>query len=81
MKTKLLYNPIYLILSLVAINIISCILFFRIDLTKTKKYSLSPVSKNILAKINEEIHVNLYLSQDLSPDKIKLSKEFKNLLK
>lgn len=81
MKTKLLYNPIYLILSLVAINIISCILFFRIDLTKTKKYSLSPVSKNILAKINEEIHVNLYLSQDLSPDKIKLSKEFRNLLK
>lgn len=81
MKSKLLYNPSYLILSLVAINAISCLLFFRIDLTQTKKYSLSPVSKNILAKIDEDITVNLYLSDDLSQDRIKLSKEFKNLLK
>lgn len=80
-KHRLLYNPTFLILSLVAINIVSCVLFVRLDLTRNKKYSLSPVSKNMLGRIHEEITVNLYLSSDLSPDKIKLSKEFKNLLK
>lgn len=81
MKRRLLYNPTFLILALVAANIISCILFLRMDFTRNKKYSLSPVSKNMLERIKEDITINLYLSNDLSPDKIKLSKEFKNLLK
>ena len=81
MKRRLLYNPTFLILSLVAINIVSCVLFLRLDLTKNKKYSLSQASKNMLGKIKEDITVNLYLSHDLSPDKLKLGKEFRNLLK
>ena len=81
MKRRLLYNPTILILSLVAINIVSCFLFLRIDLTRNKKYSLSPVSQNMLKKIDKPITINLYLSHDLSPERIKLSKEFKNLLK
>ena len=50
MKKKLIYNPTYLILSLIAVNIISYFLFIRIDLTSNKKYSLSPVSKTMIKK-------------------------------
>ena len=76
MKKKLIYNPTYLILSLIAVNIISYFLFIRIDLTSNKKYSLSPVSKTMIKKIDKDISVTLFMS-----DKIKLGREFRHLLK
>ena len=81
MKKKFTYNPTYLILSLIAVNIISCFLFIRIDLTGNKKYSLSPVSKTIIKKIDKDISVTLFMSEGLAPDKVKLGREFKHLLK
>ena len=81
MKKKLIYNPTYLILSLIAVNIISYFLFIRIDLTSNKKYSLSPVSKTMIKKIDKDISVTLFMSEGLTPDKIKLGREFRHLLK
>ena len=81
MKKKLIYNPTYLILSLIAVNIISYFLFIRIDLTSNKKYSLSPVSKTMIKKIDKDISVTLFISEGLTPDKIKLGREFRHLLK
>ena len=81
MKKNLIYNPTYLILSLIAVNIISYFLFIRIDLTSNKKYSLSPVSKTMIKKIDKDITVTLFMSEGLTPDKIKLGREFKHLLK
>ena len=81
MKKKLIYNPTYLILSLIAVNIISYFLFIRIDLTSNKKYSLSPVSKTMIKKIDKDISVTLFMSEGLPPDKVKLGREFRHLLK
>ena len=81
MKKKLIYNPTYLILSLIAVNIISYFLFIRIDLTSNKKYSLSPVSKTMIKKIDKDISVTLFMSEGLTPDKVKLGREFRHLLK
>ncbi len=75
MKKKLIYNPTYLILSLIAVNILlSYFLFIRIDLTSNKKYSLSPVSKTMIKKIDKDISVTLFMSEGLTPDKIKLGR-------
>ena len=41
--------------------------FFRIDLTTEKRYSLSPVSEELLAKLDAPIKVDLYLAGDLPP--------------
>ena len=81
MKRTLLYNPTYLILSLILINILSCFVSLRLDLTSNKKYSLSPVSKTTLQQLNQDITVTLYLSDNLTPDRFKLARDFRNLLK
>ena len=41
--------------------------FFRIDLTTEKRYSLSPVSKQLLAKLDAPVKVDLYMAGDLPP--------------
>ena len=81
MKNRFIYNPTFLILSLVAINIISYFVFIRIDLTSNKKYSLSPVSKNMVKNIDKDVTVTLFMSEGLSQDKMKMGREFKHLLK
>lgn len=81
MKHKFIYNPTVLILLLVAVNIISYFVFARIDLTTNKKYSLSPVSKNMIKKVDKDISVTLFISEGLSQDKVKIGREFKHLLK
>ena len=81
MEKKLIYNPTYLILFLIIINIISYFLFIRIDLTSNKKYSLSQVSKAMIKKVDKDISITLFMSEGLTPDKMKLGREFKHLLK
>ncbi|PTN09950.1 gliding motility-associated ABC transporter substrate-binding protein GldG [Mangrovibacterium marinum] len=41
--------------------------FFRIDLTSEKRYSLSPVSKEMLTGLDAPLKVDLYLAGDLPP--------------
>lgn len=41
--------------------------FFRVDLTTEKRYSLSPVSKEILNKLDAPVKIDLYLAGDLPP--------------
>ena len=81
MKNKFIYNPTFLILSLIAVNIVSYFVFARIDLTSNKKYSLSPVSKNMIKKVDKDVSVTLFMSEGLSQDKMKMGREFKHLLK
>ncbi|MFV0378397.1 MAG: gliding motility-associated ABC transporter substrate-binding protein GldG [Mangrovibacterium sp.] len=41
--------------------------FFRVDLTTEKRYSLSPVSKEILKSLDAPVKIDLYLAGDLPP--------------
>jgi len=45
---------------------ISSLLHTRIDLTKEKRYSLSPSTKKLLGKLNEEVEIDVYLTGNLS---------------
>ncbi|HBL76852.1 MAG TPA: gliding motility-associated ABC transporter substrate-binding protein GldG [Prolixibacteraceae bacterium] len=56
---------------------ISANYFFRIDLTAEKRYSLNPLSKEIVAKLNEPIYIDLFLAGDLHPGLQKFQKEIK----
>jgi gliding-associated putative ABC transporter substrate-binding component GldG len=69
------------VLALLAVNILSCLLFVRLDVTSNRQYSLSPVSKSIIARVNEDISVDLYMSSGLSREERRLGKEFVHLLK
>lgn len=59
---------LYILLSLVAvlmINIVARNLFFRLDLTDNKMYSLSNSSKSVLDKIDDLFTIKVYFSENL----------------
>ena len=54
------------------INIIASNLYFRLDLTEEKKYSLNDATKEILNSIDDIIYVKVYLNGDLPAGFIRL---------
>ena len=55
------------IIALFALLLIaSSFLHTRIDLTKEKRYSLSPSTKKLLSKLSEDVEIDVYLTGNLS---------------
>lgn len=55
---------IYLVV-IVLINMAGTTLFFRADLTQNKIYSLSPVSRNVVATLSEPLTINVFFTENL----------------
>lgn len=66
-KSFLLYFGI-IIFTVVLVNVLFRNIFFRIDLTDNKMYSLSDSSKLVVEKIDDLLTLKVYFSEDL-PDK------------
>ncbi|WP_163708213.1 gliding motility-associated ABC transporter substrate-binding protein GldG [Mangrovibacterium lignilyticum] len=60
-----LQKTVALFAAIIVIFMLGSSWFFRIDLTTEKRYSLSPVSKELLSKLDAPIKVDLYLAGDL----------------
>lgn len=52
-------------LAVVLVNVVGISLFFRIDLTADDKYSLSPASREVLAKISEPLTIKVFFTRGL----------------
>ncbi|HCM29725.1 MAG TPA: gliding motility-associated ABC transporter substrate-binding protein GldG [Bacteroidales bacterium] len=68
------WNLAIVILGLIAINIIASFLYFRIDLTSEKRYSLSPATKNVLKNLDDYVYFQVFLNGNLSPSYKRLQK-------
>lgn len=68
------WNLVIVILGLIAINIIASFLYFRIDLTSEKRYSLSTATKNILKNLDDYVYFQVFLDGKLSPSYKRLQK-------
>ncbi len=68
------WNLVFVILGLIVINIIASFLYFRIDLTSEKRYSLSPATKNVLKNLDDYIYFQVFLDGNLSPSYKRLQK-------
>ena len=68
------WNLFIVILGLIVINIIASFLYFRIDLTSEKRYSLSPATKNILKNLDDYVYFQVFLDGNLSPSYKRLQK-------
>lgn len=55
------------LLILIAVNVISSFLFFRIDLTKDKRHSLSPATIELLNKLEDKVYIRVYLKGEGHP--------------
>ncbi|HEX8279063.1 MAG TPA: gliding motility-associated ABC transporter substrate-binding protein GldG [Segetibacter sp.] len=73
---KILSNKfwwVWLALLFVFIIYIASLTHYRIDLTKEKRFSLSPSTKRVLKALDEQVHIDVYLTGDLSAGFKKLS--------
>ena len=52
------------IAGIITLNILSSFLFTRLDFTSEKRYTLSPVTKNIVASLDDNIQITVYLEGD-----------------
>ena len=78
---KIQKDTIYILIGILLINVLSCLIFVRLDFTAAKRYSLSKVSQNTIRNATEPIIVDFYVTEDLPQDIKKLAKEFHYLLK
>ncbi len=60
-------RTLLILLGLLAINILSAFVYFRLDLTDEKRFTLSDATRNLLANLPDAVHVNVYLTGDLPP--------------
>ncbi len=61
MKLKYILYTVLIIL----INIASTTLFFRVDLTENRSYSLSSASKELVGTLEEPLTIKVFLSENL----------------
>jgi gliding-associated putative ABC transporter substrate-binding component GldG len=60
-------RTLIIVAALVAVNILSAFVFFRLDLTEEKRYTLSEATQSLLADLPDDIHVDVYLTGDIPP--------------
>ena len=64
----------------IVINILSDQLYFRLDLTADKSYTLSKATKNILRSLEEPVTVTAYFTEEVPPQLLQARNDFKDLL-
>lgn len=80
-KKNTLLSLLWVILGIVAINILSSVLFFRIDLTKDKRHSLSESTIQMLENLEDRVYIRVYLKgKDQPADYQLFAKEVERML-
>jgi ABC-2 type transport system permease protein len=69
-----------LLLVLVGLNWVAASWHYRLDLTAEKRYTLSNATRNMLARVDEDIEIDFFLEGDLKSGIRKLSKGAQELL-
>lgn len=80
LKSSLVIWVIIIIAAVVAINIASYKIFYRIDLTQNKEFSISSVTKSTLKNLDDDVNVKVYFSEKLPPQYIGVAQEVKDIL-
>ena len=60
-------RTLLILAALIAVNVLSAFVFFRLDLTEEKRYTLSAATSSLLTSLPDDIHVDVYLTGDLPP--------------
>ncbi len=66
MKKSTIFTQLIIVIAIVVVaNLISKDLYFRIDFTEDKRYTLSQATKDILVELNEVITIQAYFTEEL----------------
>lgn len=80
MKFLKKYSLLIGCLIVLLLNFLSTNLFFRIDLTSDKRHSVSLPTKQLMAGLNEEVEVTIYLDGDMNSGFLRLKRSVAELL-
>lgn len=78
--SKKLKHSIYLFITLIVLNIVSQGFYNRIDLTTDNRYTLAKVTKDIIANIDKQLIVKVYLEGDFPSEFKRLQIETRQFL-
>lgn len=79
-KKNNIKSILIIIAILLVLNIISISFFHRFDLTKDKRYTLSPTTLNIIKQVRNPLSIKIYLQGDLPAEFKRLQSETQDLL-
>ena len=65
MKSEKYFKLIIYVVVVVLLNLVGYSLFFRLDLTKNKIFSLSDMSRKVVATLTEPMTIQIFFSDDL----------------
>lgn len=68
------------ILAIILLNIAATTLFFRVDLTENRSYSLSPVSRDLVKNLEEPLTIKVFLSESLPVPYNTLERDLRDIL-
>ncbi len=68
------------ILIIVILNTIGSFFFYRLDLTKDKRYTLSPTSLHIIEQVKNPLHIKVYMDGELPAEFKRLQVETRQIL-
>ncbi|MFH1565563.1 MAG: GldG family protein [bacterium] len=80
LKSSLFVWSLIIVAVIIAINIVSYKIFYRIDLTQNKEFSISSITKSTLKNLDDTIDVKVYFSEKLPPQYIGVAQEVKDIL-
>ena len=65
-------QAVLIVFLIIVLNILSYFAFFRVDLTKEKRFSISEFSKEVLDSLDDEVYIEIYLKdKDLPSDLVR----------
>ncbi|MDP2187498.1 MAG: gliding motility-associated ABC transporter substrate-binding protein GldG [Sphingobacteriaceae bacterium] len=65
---------------LIVINVLAGFIYTRFDLTREKRYSLAPGTKELLSNLQDIVYIKVYLEGDFPPGFQKLQSSVKDML-
>ena len=80
MKMNKLVSILLIVGIVIIANLLSKQLFFRLDLTEGKRYTLSKATKDILRNMEDPVTVTAYFSENMPPDIEKAKTDFQDML-
>jgi gliding-associated putative ABC transporter substrate-binding component GldG len=78
--SKKLKHTIYLLVVLALLNIASQSYYKRIDLTSDHRYTLAPITKEVILNVNKELIITIYLEGDFPSEFKRLQIETRQFL-
>jgi ABC-2 type transport system permease protein len=79
-RNKYRWRWLGVVMALLLVNLLGSIYFTRLDLTADKRYTLAPVSRKILKKLDTPLTITVYLKGDFPAGFQRLASETKEIL-